>query len=46
VLCEQTGIEICRRGHAGVAEPIACGRDDFADCFQETAVASFSFSDW
>jgi hypothetical protein len=46
VLSEQTGVEICRGCDAGVAESIACDRDDFADCFQETAVASFSFSDW
>jgi virulence-associated protein VagC len=46
MLREQARVEIGRGGDAGAAQPIARGCDELANCLQETAVASFSFSDW
>jgi len=45
MLRKETRVEIRRRRNARVAQPVARGCDDFANCPQETAVASFSFSD-
>jgi hypothetical protein len=46
VLGQEPRVEVRGRRDAGDAQPIAGGGDVLADRFQETAVASFSFSDW